>query len=191
MRNPSQRLTALFLQPMARPHLSSRAQGYALNYSLCFVVNKLYPINQVQTAFAFIPSDSSATYVLDVDTNTTQILAGPTTKDTAATYFAGIDSLVQLDSQGGVSYLPFNANDTNANAAAQWSNVSSLATAAPPSSTTSSASQTTTSGSSKSSSSPSSGSNGKSANGAAAVASRGIVGAIFGAALVSVGVLLI
>jgi hypothetical protein len=177
---------------MARPHPSSRAQGYALSHSLCFVVNKLYPIHQVQTAFAFIPSDSSATYVLDVDTNTTQILAGPTTKDAAATYFAGLDSLVQLDSQGGVTYLPFNANDTNANAAAQWSKVASLATAAPPgSSTTSSASQTTGSGSPKSSASPSSGSNGKAANGAAAVASRGIVGAIFGAALVSAGALLI
>jgi hypothetical protein len=150
----------------------------------------------VQEAFAFIPSDCSATYVLNVETNTTQTLAGPSTKDAAATYYAGISSLVQLDSQGGVSYLPFNANDTNANAAAQWSQVGPLATAAPPSSTLpSSKSATTSSGTSKpsgsSSSSSSSSSSGSGSNGAAAVAPRDIVGAILSAAVLGLGALLI
>ncbi|KAI0251925.1 hypothetical protein BJV78DRAFT_398678 [Lactifluus subvellereus] len=67
----------------------------------------------VQEAFGFIPDDGSATYVLNVQTNTTQVLAGPSTKDAAATYFAGITSLVQLDSKGAVSYLPFNPTDAS------------------------------------------------------------------------------
>jgi len=139
----------------------------------------------VQIEFAFIPDNGAATYVVNVDTNSTQILAGPTTKDPLATYYAAIDSLVQLDSKGGVMYLPYTPNDTSGNAAAQWSKVVSLATAAPPSSTNSSSTNaTTSSGSPKSSSSPSSGSSSKS-NGAVAVASRGI-GAIFGAAVLGV-----
>ncbi|KAN0127238.1 hypothetical protein V8E53_014958 [Lactarius tabidus] len=147
----------------------------------------------VQEAFAFIPSDGSATYVLNVETNTTQILAGPSTKDAAATYYASIDSLVQLDSQGDVSYLPFDPNDTNANAAAQWSKVTSLATAAPPSLiSNSSSTSTTSSGSPKASPSlGSSKSSDNNSNGAAAVAPRGIIGAIFGAAVLAAGALLI
>lgn len=91
---------------------------------------------QVQEAFAFIPDDGSATYVLNVQTNTTETLAGPSTKDAGATYFAGINSLVQLDSTGVASYLPFSTNDSSANAAAKWSKVVSLANVAPPTSGT-------------------------------------------------------
>jgi len=86
----------------------------------------------VQEQFAFVPDDCSATYVSDVTTNTTQKLAGPSTKDADATYFAGITSLVQLDSTGVVSYLPFSSKDTSANAAATWSKVTKLTNAAPP-----------------------------------------------------------
>lgn len=189
IRNHSQHPRALSLQPMARPHLSFWTPGYAPNYSHCSIINKFHPTNQVQEAFAFIPSDGSATYVLSVDTNTTQILAGPTTKDAAATYYASTNSLVQLDSKGDVSYLPFDPNDTTANAAAQWSKVLSLATSAPPS-TGSSSSSATSSGSPKSS--PSVGSSKSSnTNGASALAPRSIIGAILGAAFVGVGALLI
>lgn len=93
--------------------------------------------HQVQEAFAFIPDDGSATYVLNVETNTTQTLAGPSTKDAGATYFAGLTSLVQLDSTGVVSYLPFSPNDASANAAATWNKVVSLANVAPPTNATS------------------------------------------------------
>lgn len=65
--------------------------------------------------------------MLNVQTNTTQTLAGPSTKDAGATYFAGITSLIQLDSTGVASYLPFSPNDSSANAAAEWSKVVSLA----------------------------------------------------------------
>lgn len=87
---------------------------------------------QVQEEFAFIPDDGSATYVLNVQSNTSRTLAGPSTKDEGASYFAGISSLVQLDSTGAVSYLPYSQNDTSANAAAKWSSVVPLANAAPP-----------------------------------------------------------
>jgi len=80
----------------------------------------------VQQAFAFIPSDGSATYVINVETNTTQTLAGPTIKDAAATYFASTSALVQLSSSGTVSYLLFNPNSTSANANASWGVVSTL-----------------------------------------------------------------
>ena len=161
-------------------------EGVRALLMLVSLLTKPCPTNQVQEAFAFIPSDCSATYVLNVETNTTQTLAGPSTKDAAATYYAGISSLVQLDSQGGVSYLPFSPNDTSANAAAQWSKVGPLATAAPPSSSlTSSRSATTSSGTSKPSGSSTSSSGSKS-NGAAAIAPRDIVGAILGSAVVLV-----
>lgn len=141
----------------------------------------------MQEAIAFIPDDGSDTYVLNVETNTTQILAGPSTKDVGATYFAGITSLVQLDSKGAVSYLPFNPTDVSANAAAQWGKVVSLANAAPPTtsastSTNASGSTPKPSGSSKSNPS-SSGSTGS--NGAITVSPHGLLGGLVGAAILA------
>ncbi|KAH7904978.1 hypothetical protein BJ138DRAFT_1018344 [Hygrophoropsis aurantiaca] len=90
----------------------------------------------VQQEFAFIPEDSSAVYVINVESNTTQVLAGPATKDPKATYFAGITSLIQLDSTGGVSFLPYQEGNVSINSAASWSTVNILASVAPPSSST-------------------------------------------------------
>jgi hypothetical protein len=87
---------------------------------------------QVQETFAFVPDDGSATYVLDVQTNTSQVLAGPNSKDANATYFASTTALVQLDTEGDVYYLLVSPNDTSANSAAKWNKVTSLANAAPP-----------------------------------------------------------
>jgi hypothetical protein len=141
----------------------------------------------VQEAFVFIPDDGSATYVLNVETNTTQTLAGPSTKDAGATYYAGLTSLVQLDSKGSVSYLPFNPTDANANTAAQWNKVVALANAAPPTSSASTSTSATgsapkSSGSSKSNSS-SSGSTGS--NGVATVAPRGLLEGLLSAAILA------
>lgn len=123
----------------------------------------------VQEEFAFIPDDGSATYVLNVQSNTTQTLAGPSKKDAGASYYASVDSLVQLDSTGAVSYLPYNPNDTSANAAAKWSNVVPLANAAPPTNGSSTGTSATSfvnpSGTSRAQSSSKS----KSANGAVAI----------------------
>ncbi|KAG2120097.1 hypothetical protein BD769DRAFT_1022962 [Suillus cothurnatus] len=112
--------------------------------------------NTVQQEFAFIPADSSATYIINVETNTTQALAAPTTKDPKATYFAGVTALVQLTSNGAVSYLPYLEGNTSTNMAATWASVSNLATAAPPSSSSSNSSGSSgTSSGSHSTTSPS------------------------------------
>lgn len=81
----------------------------------------------VQQEFAFVPDDFSATYVINVENNSTRTLPPPTTKDTKSSYAAGITSLVQLDSTGAVSYVPYVPGDVNANANASWNNVKSLA----------------------------------------------------------------
>ncbi|KIP05653.1 hypothetical protein PHLGIDRAFT_30812 [Phlebiopsis gigantea 11061_1 CR5-6] len=94
----------------------------------------------VQQEFAFIPDDGSATYVINVETNTTQALAGPSTKDAGATYAASITALVQLDSAGAVSFLPYTEGDASTNSQAKWSSVANVAAAVPAGSTSSSSS---------------------------------------------------
>ncbi|KZP28123.1 hypothetical protein FIBSPDRAFT_817717 [Athelia psychrophila] len=95
--------------------------------------------SDVQQEFAYIPQDSSSTYVINVETNTTQSLAGPTTKDPLASYFAGVTSLVQLSTSGAVSFLPYTQGDSQGNSAATWIPVAALAAAAPASSSSSAA----------------------------------------------------
>jgi hypothetical protein len=103
-----------------------------------------FQASDVQQEFAFIPDDGSATYVVNVETNSTQQLAGPSTKDANATYFASMTSLVQLSSNGSVSYLPYTQGNNSANSAATWSTVGALAGLTP--ATTSSASSSTVTG---------------------------------------------
>ncbi|OCH93319.1 hypothetical protein OBBRIDRAFT_326615 [Obba rivulosa] len=86
----------------------------------------------VQQEFAFIPDDGSATYVINVETNTTQQIAGPTSKDAKATYAASITALVQIDSTGAVSFLPYQEGNTQANSQAAWAKVAAIASVAPP-----------------------------------------------------------
>lgn len=106
----------------------------------------------MQQEFAFIPDDGSATYVINVENNSTQQLAGPSTKDPKATYATSITALVQLDSQGALSFLPYKQGDASTNSAAKWSNVANVAAVVPPGS----ASAASPSGSSKPSGSGSS-----------------------------------
>jgi len=80
----------------------------------------------VQQEFAYVPDDFSATYVINVENNSTRTLPPPTSKDTGSSYVAGITSLVQLDSTGAVSFVPYVPGDANANANAEWNNVKSL-----------------------------------------------------------------
>ncbi|KAJ7220509.1 hypothetical protein GGX14DRAFT_674937, partial [Mycena pura] len=84
----------------------------------------------VQETIAFIPDDGSHTYLVNVETNTTQTVVGPSTVDASATYFASTSALVQLSSSGAVSWLPFNPNVTSDNSNAAWSPVKNLATVA-------------------------------------------------------------
>ncbi|KAI0360607.1 hypothetical protein OH77DRAFT_1418587 [Trametes cingulata] len=85
----------------------------------------------VQQEFAFIPDDGSMTYVINVENNSTKTIAGPTTKDPKAQYAASITALVQLDSNGGVSFIPYKQGDDSANANAKWASVAKIAAAAP------------------------------------------------------------
>ncbi|KAG6879845.1 hypothetical protein C0992_010803 [Termitomyces sp. T32_za158] len=94
----------------------------------------------VQQEFAFIPDDGSATYVINVETNTTKTLPGPSIKDSLAKYFASSDSLVQLSASGSVSFLPYSANSTSVSPSPSWSAVSKLPVASSSSSTSSGAS---------------------------------------------------
>lgn len=104
----------------------------------------------VQQEFAFIPDDGSQTYVINVETNTTQALAGPTTKDASAIYAASITALVQLDSTGALEFLPYTEGDAATNAQAKWASVAAISAVAPPGSS-SSASATSAAGASNSS----------------------------------------
>ncbi|KAF8589095.1 hypothetical protein K439DRAFT_1645192 [Ramaria rubella] len=86
----------------------------------------------VQEEFAFIPDDSSATYVINVESNSTIPLAGPTDKS-PSTFAASINALVQLTSTGSISFLPYTPGNAGASKAAAWSkiNVQGLPTISP------------------------------------------------------------
>ncbi|KAJ6584301.1 hypothetical protein B0H10DRAFT_1832920 [Mycena sp. CBHHK59/15] len=124
----------------------------------------------VQTEIAFIPDDGSNTYIVNVDTNTTQTIAGPPIVDAGATYFASTTALVQLASSGAVSWLPYSASSSSDNSAAKWSTVQKLAAVAPPTGGSSSASASGASGSAKSTATKS-GSGGTGSGGSAATGS--------------------
>lgn len=82
-------------------------------------------VTDVQQEFALIPDDGSATYVINVESNTTQQLAGPSVKDAGAQYFAGVTSLVQLSAaQQKLSFLPYKEGSDNS--AAQWTSITSV-----------------------------------------------------------------
>ncbi|KAF7761478.1 hypothetical protein Agabi119p4_9470 [Agaricus bisporus var. burnettii] len=102
----------------------------------------------VQTQFIYVPDDGSATYLLDVTSNTTQTLKAPMDKDAQATYFATTTAVIQLSSSGSVSYLPIDATNEGANSNSNWATVSNLpvATPAKPSSASGSASGTGSAG---------------------------------------------
>ncbi|KAF8552492.1 hypothetical protein OG21DRAFT_1416053 [Imleria badia] len=143
-------------QPQAYPLPSGGAFPATYGQATSF-----FQASDVQQEFAFIPQDSSAVYVINVETNTTQQLTGPTVKDPKATYFASMNSLVQLSSNGTVSFLPYQEGNTSVNAAVSWSIVQPLAAAAPPTTGTVSAV-----GTQPSSGSSSTGTSSKSSSGA-------------------------
>lgn len=105
-----------------------------------------------QEQFAFIPDDGSATYVVNVQTNTTVSLAGPSNKGSGSTYAASTDSLVQLTSGGTLSYLAY--DQTKPDTSVTWKTISVSGISAGGGSSSSSAasgSPTSTGGGSKTS----------------------------------------
>ena len=90
--------------------------------------------------------------MINVETNTTAALAAPSSKDTKARYAASITALVQLDSSGAVSFIPYKQGDTSTNSAAKWASVANIAAAVPASSASASGSGSSATGSSHGSS---------------------------------------
>ncbi|KAI0317323.1 hypothetical protein OF83DRAFT_1058883 [Amylostereum chailletii] len=187
-----------FFQPDVQSYPASGGQSFPATHGQA---TSFFQSEGVQQEFAFIPDDGSATYVINVENNSTQVLAGPTTKDSAATYFAGITSLVQVDSTGSVMYLPYKQGDSATNAAATWSKVSAIASVAPP---TSSGSSTSTAAGSKASSTKSSSASGSSSSSstsassnstqkdaAVAMSPRGLIGGAAGAVILTLGTLIL
>ncbi|KAK7052310.1 hypothetical protein R3P38DRAFT_2859671 [Favolaschia claudopus] len=80
----------------------------------------------VQQQIAFIPDDGSHTYIVNVETNTTQTVAGPSTVDAGAFYFGSTTALVQLASNGALTFLPYSASDKTANSNAKWAPIAAL-----------------------------------------------------------------
>ncbi|KIK80205.1 hypothetical protein PAXRUDRAFT_766571 [Paxillus rubicundulus Ve08.2h10] len=168
-----------YFQPLPQAYPLPDGSAFPASYGQA---TSFFQDSGVQEEFAFIPEDSSAVYVINVETNTTQSLAGPTIKDPKATYFASTDSLVQLTSNGAVYFIPYQEGNTSANSAATWSNVKTLTLAAPPS-TASSSPSASSAGSLATGSSSGSGS-GPAPNGALsgpAVDSGLVLTAVFGA----------
>jgi len=102
-----------------------------------------------QQEFSFIPDDFSGTYVINVENNSTRTLPPPTVKDTKSSYVAGITSLVQLDSTGAVSFVPYVPGKSSSNSNATWSSIKALSGLVPPSSSTPSGPQATGPGGTK------------------------------------------
>ncbi|KAF5319818.1 hypothetical protein D9611_012874 [Ephemerocybe angulata] len=137
----------------------------------------------VQTQFAYIPDDGSATYVVDVISNTTTTLPAPSLKDPGAQYAASPSALVQLSSEGGkISFLSYDQDAKTAKG--DWTAITGVpaATNVPGGSSSSSSSATTTtggtSGSGASGNKTSSAAGGKATGGASAAAGKGENGAV-------------
>lgn len=81
----------------------------------------------VQEEFAFIPDDGSATYVINVETNTTKTLTGPPQQDPFATYSASTSALVQLSTSGQVAFLAYDPKTTTSGGT--WATISMLPSA--------------------------------------------------------------
>lgn len=89
--------------------------------------------NIQQEQFAFIPDDASATYVVNVQTNTTTALTGPSDKSSSV-YATSDSALVQLTSAGKMYFLPY--DQTKPDTGATWSaiSVSGISSSSPSSS---------------------------------------------------------
>ncbi|KAF8919451.1 hypothetical protein CPB85DRAFT_1212617 [Mucidula mucida] len=97
----------------------------------------------VQQEFAYIPDGGSNVYVVNVETNSTKTLAGPSSQASDASYYATVNALLQLSSDGAVTYIPYDASSSDASSAS-WSSVANLASVATVSSSSSSVSSSGT-----------------------------------------------
>ncbi|KAF8181611.1 hypothetical protein BJ912DRAFT_608465 [Pholiota molesta] len=145
----------------------------------------------VQQEFAFIPDDGSATYVINVETNTTKTLTGPPQQDPLASYYASTSALVQLTSSGQVAFLAYNPNTTTSGGT--WTTITSLpkATSASSSSSTgaSTAGGAVPSGSVPKDTGGNSTTSTKGNSAAMKMGGRSVVGAVLAIALTAAGIM--
>lgn len=162
-----------FFQPDAQAY-PTNGSGAAFPQTHGQAVSLFQPAGAgVQQEFVFIPDDASATYVINVESNTTAVLPGPGTKDAGAQYFAGVTSIVQLASDGRLSFLSYTQDDASANANAAWAAVSAVSVPASVSSAGTSAKASQTPGAAQGSGTgSSSGAKPTGSNASAAIATR-------------------
>ncbi|KAH9924165.1 uncharacterized protein B0H18DRAFT_437599 [Fomitopsis serialis] len=171
-----------YFQPDAQSYPASSGNSFPAAHGK---TASFFQSEGVQQEFAFIPDDGSATYVINVENNSTTSYTGPTSKDANSVYAASINALVQLDSSGNLYFFPYTEGDVSANTAAAWTKVQAVASVAPASSAGASATG------SHSGSAGASGSATGSAGGASSTggSSSGATGAVVSRGLAAAGVL--
>jgi len=104
-----------YFQPSPQPFNPTSGDKFPASHG---TATSFFQNDGVQQLIAFIPDDGSATYVLNVETNTTVQLAGPSVKDSKAYYAASTSALVQLSSNS-LYYIPY--DQSHADTTAKWS----------------------------------------------------------------------
>ena len=85
-------------------------------------------VQHISSTLRYLPSSPCSFIFLTLSTlqqtNTTHVLPGPPSSSPSHQYFAGISSLVQLDTTTGtLNFVPYTAGDFSANAQAAWNKV--------------------------------------------------------------------
>jgi len=155
----------------------------------------------VQQEFAFIPDDGSATYVINVESNTTKTLTGPPQPDPFAQYSASTSALVQLSTTGKVAFLAYDPNTTTSGGT--WSTIDKLPSAlgslvsgsgtaaAGAASPTGSSNSSSTGGSGSGSTGGSTGGSTKSAASPVRMSAAGVMGMLVAIAMAGLGLVVL
>ncbi|KAF9508151.1 hypothetical protein BS47DRAFT_248219 [Hydnum rufescens UP504] len=107
-------------------YFQPQPQGYPASSGNAFPVShgkatSFFLDNSWQEQFAYVPDDGSATYVVNVQTNTTVSLAGPSDKSSGSSYTASTSALVQLTSKNNLFYIPYSqTGSATSNANGVW-----------------------------------------------------------------------
>jgi len=104
-----------FPQPTPQPFTALSGAAFPTTHGSA---PSLFQANHVQEFIAFIPDDGSATYLIDVQHNTSLALPGPNDKGTGNLYTASETAVVQLSSAGDLAFLAI--DQTNTKAATGW-----------------------------------------------------------------------
>ncbi|KAG8756871.1 hypothetical protein FRC14_002578 [Serendipita sp. 396] len=109
-----------YMQPELQAFAPIEAGGSGYPSAFGHTASIFKGFESVQTKFAFLPEDGSATYVFDVISNTTQKLQAPSNKATVMVA-ASQREIVQITTSGEIFWLPYNPDDGQANYGAVWS----------------------------------------------------------------------